>query len=82
MRTGIRDLDLYVKVGKAVAEARKKARMTQTDLAEVAQMTRGSIANIEVGRQFVPLDTLYGLAECLGVSILVLIPRPHVSRWS
>ena len=41
----------YRDLGKAIADARINAMMTQADLARRVQLSRGSVANVETGRQ-------------------------------
>lgn len=48
--------------------------MTQTQLADVAGVLRTTIANIESGRQRVPLHVLYKLATSLDVEARDLLP--------
>lgn len=53
-------------IGARIAQARKSAALTQTDLAKLMGLTRSSIANIEAARQRVLASTLLTLAEHLG----------------
>jgi transcriptional regulator with XRE-family HTH domain len=64
----------YLAVGELVRAARGAARMTQAQLAEGASLTRSSIANIEAGRQRVPLHVFMTLAETLEVEPASLLP--------
>lgn len=59
--------------------------MTQQELATAIGLTRTSIANLEAGRQRIPLHILYAIAEALGVAPTVLMPpwrgrdgKPHL----
>ena len=57
----------YVLFGEAVRNLRIKREMTQQDLADALRVSRGSIANIEVGRQRVLLSDAWDFAKALGV---------------
>lgn len=57
----------YVLFGQAVVELRKKLGMTQQDLADKMKYSRGSIANIETGRQRINISDLYEFAEVLKI---------------
>jgi transcriptional regulator with XRE-family HTH domain len=66
----------YIEVGRRVRDARIKARpkMTQVQLADALSMTRSSIANLEAGRQRIPLHVLVWIAEVLDVQPPSLLP--------
>ena len=66
---------LYQEIGHRVARARKKANLSQQDLATRIGLKRTSVTNIETGRQKVMVHTLLELAEHLGVTIEELLPR-------
>jgi transcriptional regulator with XRE-family HTH domain len=53
---------------------RTKAKLSQAELARRVKMSRGSIANIESGRQHPPLETLWVIAGALGLEPRQLIP--------
>lgn len=68
---------LYRFIGRQIAEARDRVRpeaLSQSDLAEQVGLARGSIANIERGRQRPPIETLYRIADALGVEPRQLLP--------
>ncbi len=70
-------LELYAAIGRQIAAARLRVHprpISQTELATRVQLARGSIANIERGRQRPPLDTLYRIARALGVEPRQLLP--------
>lgn len=48
--------------------------MTQDDLAGKIELSRSSLANIEIGRQRLPLFSIYQIAEALGVDVMDLLP--------
>ena len=78
------DLDRAIKhfyqdAGRLVRDARlrTKPRITQAQLADAVRMTRSSIANLEAGRQRIPLHVLVWIAEVLAVEPATLLPdRP------
>lgn len=57
----------YVLFGLAVAESRRNQGITQQGLASKLSMSRGSIANIEVGRQRVLLSDVFDFAKALSI---------------
>jgi transcriptional regulator with XRE-family HTH domain len=63
-------------VGLLLQAARKRREMTQEELAVEIGVQRASYANIEAGRQRVPLDIVWRVAVVLGVSIATLVPEP------
>jgi transcriptional regulator with XRE-family HTH domain len=63
-------------VGLLLQAARKRREMTQEELAVEIGVQRASYANIEAGRQRVPLDIVWRAAVVLGVSIASLVPEP------
>jgi transcriptional regulator with XRE-family HTH domain len=65
----------YGKVGSRVRDARKAARVTQSQLGDAVNMTRSSITNLEAGRQRIPLHLLVWIAEVLGVEPGSLLPE-------
>ena len=63
----------YEEFGARVRAARGD-RLSQAQLARQVGMSRGSIANIETGRQHVPLHMILVLARELGVDPRSLLP--------
>jgi transcriptional regulator with XRE-family HTH domain len=63
----------YREFGERVRRARGE-RFSQAELARRIGMSRGSIANIEVGRQRIPLHLLIVLARELDVEPASLLP--------
>jgi transcriptional regulator with XRE-family HTH domain len=57
--------ELYRLFGEAVHLSRRRAHMTQEDLANRVRLTRTSITNIEKGKQNVSIRMLYDLAAAL-----------------
>ena len=65
-----------MEVAKRLQLYRKSRGITQDGLAKRIGMTRPSYANIEAGRQRIPLDVVWRAAVVLGVSISALVPEP------
>lgn len=65
---------LYKWIGKRIASFREEKKLSQTDLAQLTDLSRGSIANIEKGRQQTPLHVLWDIAKNLNISINRIIP--------
>ena len=62
----------YVLFGEAVCQARHDLGLTQQELADKLKYTRGSIANIETGRQRVLLSDVLDFAKALKMTPLDL----------
>lgn len=56
---------------------RREAKLSQTQLAQRCGFARGSIANIESGRQRPTLHTLWTLSDALSVDMRSLLPSPE-----
>lgn len=69
------DHALYRQLGKNLFQARKRAGLTQLEVAKAIGLTRGSIANVERGHQRIHVDTLVGLARVVGAQPGDLLPR-------
>jgi len=65
----------YAKVGARVREARQGARMTQAELASRLQVTRSSVANLEAGRQRIPLHLFALISDALDTEPGKLLPH-------
>ena len=63
-------------VGLRLQLARKRRGITQAQLAEKIGLPRPSYANLESGRQRIPIDVVWRVAVALGVSIATLVPEP------
>lgn len=68
----------YAEVGRRIRHAR--GDRTQAQLAKALDMTRSSIANLEAGRQRIPLHILVTAAEVLGVPVGSLLPELRSSQ--
>jgi transcriptional regulator with XRE-family HTH domain len=67
--------EIYTELGRLVRQHRERHGMSQETLAQFIDLSRASVANIETGRQRIPLHHLYGLAEALKVEPDALLPR-------
>lgn len=63
----------YAEVGRRVRLARGKR--TQAQIAAALGMTRSSIANLEAGRQRIPLHLLVLIAEITNTPVSEFLPR-------
>lgn len=61
-------------LGGIILAARKKAGITQGQLAEMVGISRTQITAIEGGRSGVPIESLRAYAKALNISPLDLIP--------
>lgn len=71
---------LYQHIGAVVKARRKKLELTQEDLAGQLGISRGSLANIETGRQNILVHQLYRMAASLGLAPTDLLPAPASDR--
>lgn len=65
---------LYRAVGLRIRERRDALGMTQATLAHDAGISRSSLANLERGRQQIPLHVVLALAEALNVELADILP--------
>jgi transcriptional regulator with XRE-family HTH domain len=63
-------------VGLLLQLTRKRREITQAELAKKIGLPRASYANLESGRQRIPVDILWRAAVVLNVSISSLVPEP------
>src|SRR5262245_33212336 len=77
-RRSMYESQLYAEFGKLVRQHRKRLSMNQETLGDEIGLSRASIANIETGRQHIPLHHLYRLARVLKVDPHALLPMPPV----
>jgi len=59
---------MYKALGKRIREQRKKARMTQEELAEQAEISNSFMGHIERGTRKASLDTVVKICNALKVS--------------
>lgn len=75
---------LYADVGRRVRSARvsitqeRREAWTQEQLARKLGLTRSSVANLEAGRQRIPLHILFLIAENLRVPLADLLPERFI----
>lgn len=62
------------RVGKRIKRYRKKAKMTQEQLAEKVRLSTKYIQFIETGKRVPSLKTIYRIARALGVKVQDLFP--------
>ena len=66
--------DFYEKIGSKIRNLRLKADISQEELGDHLDLTRGSIAKIESGKQRIYVHTLYEIAQaCNGTVSQLLI---------
>lgn len=71
----MRDMELYRRLGRVVAERRRELGLTQSDVAKKLGLSRASLANLENGRQRILVHQLFALVNALKLeSILDLVP--------
>lgn len=61
-------------IGNMIRANRLKLGVRQNAFAKKLKMTRASIANIEAGRQLLPITKIFDLAKALNVSVSDIIP--------
>lgn len=66
---------LYKILGNSIREHRIKADFNQSEFAELLQLSRASLVNIEKGRQRPTLHFLYGVANILKIDLFNLFPK-------
>lgn len=72
--------ELCALVGAKVRSLRKAVGLNQTDLGDLAGLTRTSMTNLEAGRQNIGLVVLLRLANGLGVNPGDLLPTQDEIR--
>jgi transcriptional regulator with XRE-family HTH domain len=70
------DNDFYSQFGKRVKRLRVKNHLTQEALSKRLNLSRASIANIELGRQKILLHQLFAVANALKTDPWDLLPMP------
>jgi transcriptional regulator with XRE-family HTH domain len=66
--------DLFYTIGRRIRHARRQRGHTQADLGRAVGVSRTSINNIEAGRQRLPIDLLYDIADVLDIQAVSLLP--------
>lgn len=67
-------------VGARIREARKRAKLRQSDLAKAIGSSQGYIFQIEAGEANVTLKTLVRICSVVGGTPRDLLPREHSDR--
>ena len=82
MAENIIDTIDLIKLGRELQRARKKARLTQEQAAEVIHVSRTTITAIENGQRKIKADELFKLARAYHVKVNDLIrPRPDIEPF-
>src|SRR5258708_19947441 len=79
----MKDVEIYEALGQTIRSKREEKRMTQGELADLVEMSRASVTNIELGRQSVLVDQLCRFANALAVQpadLLRFAPAPREDR--
>jgi transcriptional regulator with XRE-family HTH domain len=71
---------IYKQIGAVIKARRKTLRLKQEELASLLRISRGSLANIETGRQNVLVHQLYKFAAALKLTPFDLLPPLAVSQ--
>ena len=80
--------EIYGHLGAVIKKRRKILNLKQHDVAKRLRISRGSLANIETGRQGVLVHQLYRFAEVLGLQpsdfLLPVTPQSSVlgEEWT
>lgn len=70
--------DLYRRLGARIRRRRRTLRLRQDQLAERAALSRGSISNIEGGRQQLYVHHLVAIARALEQDAAALLREPEL----
>lgn len=66
-------MSIYKKIGQRIRAKRIASGLSQQVLANLAKISRGSISNIESGRQKLQIGTLFDIADALKMEASVFI---------
>ncbi|MCW2264255.1 transcriptional regulator with XRE-family HTH domain [Gluconobacter cerinus] len=69
---------VYKELGKKIRERRDDLGLTQLELAQKIGLARGSVANIEAGRQSVLLHQFLTLCSVLDLDPCLALPSPNI----
>ena len=70
-----------VMIGRNIAEARKRAGLSQEKLAEKIGVTAQAVSKWENGHNTPDLDNLFLLADATGTSYRVILGDPEEGKW-
>lgn len=62
-------MSLPVRLGRRLSELREKRGLSQTQLADMAEIGRAHLSQIENGAVAARIDTLRDIAQALGISL-------------
>ena len=68
---------IYKRIGNRIRVARRRTEMRQDELAQKTALSRGSISNIESGRQQLYVHHLYAIASALDIEPASLLAPPN-----
>jgi len=71
-----------MKIGGKIKEYRKKAGMSQDDLAKLAKINRTYLSQLENNRSSPTVDVLFRLANAMEINAVKLITDPAMARES
>tara|TARA_R110002049_G_scaffold135233_3_gene294756 strand:+ start:244 stop:450 length:207 start_codon:yes stop_codon:yes gene_type:complete len=64
-------------IGKSLKERRKTLRVTQAQLAELAEISVNTLYKIERGQTNPTLETLTKIADILGMEVCLQVKKPQ-----
>lgn len=67
------EIQLYIKVGQKIKQARESKGLTQQELAYLCNMEKSNISRIESGRTNLTLKSLNSISKFLSISIKELV---------
>lgn len=70
----MQESEIYVQFGLLVRQHRERLGLSQAQVAQAIDLSRSSVANVETGRQHIPMHHLYSLARVLQVDVHALLP--------
>ena len=71
---------IYKYIGELIKARRKTLKLKQESLASMLGISRGSLANIETGRQNILVHNLYKFATVLKLKPFDLLPQPSTNQ--
>ena len=72
---------IYKHIGALIKARRRTLQLKQENLAGMLGISRGSLANIETGRQSVLVHQLYKFAAALQLTPFDLLPQPSTDQF-
>jgi DNA-binding XRE family transcriptional regulator len=70
----LNEKDFYIRLGRQIKDYRNKKQFTQDQLAQLSNLKRTSITNIEKGNQKTPLHVVVAICYALEIELSDLIP--------